>query len=585
MASQEVSINRVEFEMGSLRASVEGQAQFSRRLDDASSSSSSSGCSSAAGKMSQSPGRAILIGMAFLIGLIADCEAVRAQGQHVPRTSQSRERTREMIDDYSNSLGAESDFDRPRQPSDRFPAGGKQPDVNAIRPLIRAFVESTSQLTYALNDQMSQLPGLKRVYTDALRLSGAAAKINKRAEEYGVDGAMLDDLEQLDADWRELAYRMENIRGLSSDAKDLIVSINEADQRMRQVIGIQPQFDRRQLGLKASSLVAALENLQEDIASELGNSRDSQFYRRSISRVRQVVLNLLTILRDDRTEAGVIVSEYRQFETLWTPLLAKLRSEDDRYIERGLRRVAASAGEIHQRLLLPQKMDPTQFVYLAKSLKRDIDDFFERTPLILVMQLPNAKQALPVADQFYAVCARFVEVANRSQDQAEIVDSFRKLEQAARAFNDVYADIDSDRAVAVLNRVGQTVNSLRSSLQIQHDDFDSRSAADLAASIQNFTEQIEVMTKRWLESDRQPFTSDCLQDAADLSDRAARLHDDIIAGKSPSELKSEMTELYEIWRRVYGYLVKCQTEERPFLGRLSASLTPAVVDLKALIGQ
>ena len=522
---------------------------------------------------------------AFIGAVGAADSEVLSQGTTASPVSHSRERTREFIDDYTNSLGSGSDFDLPRQPNRRLPDDAGAFDVKTLRPLIRAFSDSMTQLTYALNDQMSQVSGLRQIYTEALRLSGTAVSVNKHAEKHGADRTLQDQLQQLDADWRELAYRMENLRGLSGDAQNLVKDINDADQRIRKLIGIQPQLDRRQLYLKAAGLAADLDNLQEDIASELGNGQDAQIYRRSVGRIRQTVLNLVSVIRDDQSDASIIVDEYKQFETLWSPLVAKLRVEDDRYIERGLRRVSASASEMHQLLLLPRQMDPSQFVYLATALKKDIDEFFERTPLILVMHLPKSKLALAAGDQFYAVCAQFVDVVNRGRDQAEILDSFRKIEQAERAFIDIYRDVDSDRAIAVLNRISRTVSTLRSSLHIQRDDFDSRTAEDLAASIQNFTEQLEANTKRWLEEDRQSFAPNCLQEAADLTDRAAQLHDDIVSGKPQTELKAEMTELYETWRRVYVYLVKCQTEDRPTLGRLSSSLTPAMVELRTMILQ
>jgi hypothetical protein len=515
---------------------------------------------------------------------LADTLCFAQQNQPL-RTGHSRERTRELIDGYSNSVGSDGDFERPRQPENRLPAGAGSFDLKELRPLVRKFSEAATQLTYSLNDQMAQLPGLRKIYSEALRLSGTAVNVNKHAEKHGADRLLQEELQQLDADWRELAYRVENVRGLSEDSRTLVADANEIDNRIRQLIGIQPQLDRLQLNLKVAGLAADLENLQEDISSELGNGQNAQAYRRSVSRVRQVVLNLMTVIRDDRSGADVIVDEYKQFETLWTPLIARLRTEDDRTIERSLRRVSASASQIHQLLLLPQKMDKTQFVFLATALKKDIDEFFERTPLILVMQLPKSKQALATADQFYSVCARFVEVVNRGPDESEILDSFRKIEQAERAFNDVYGEVDSDRAVAVLNRISQTVNSLRSSLQIQGDDFDSQTASEIAASIQNFTEQLESTTKHWLEQDRQPFVRDCLREVADLSERAAHLHDDLLDGRSQTELKTEMTDLYETWRRVYGYLINCNTQDRPTLGRLSSSLTPAMVELRTMILQ
>ena len=436
-----------------------------------------------------------------------------------------------------------------------------------------------------MNEQISEVPGLRQSYTEALRLSGTAVSVNKYSEKYGVDQTNLEQLKQLDADWRELAYRLESLRGVTSETLDLVKSVKDADHRIRQLIGIQPQLDRRQLYLKAASLAGDLQNLQEDIAAELGNGQDAQVYRRLVSRLRQVVLNLIAIIRDERSDASVIVEEYKQFESIWSPLVVKLRGEDDRNIERGIRRVSASVNEIHQLLLLPQKMDQSQFAYLATALKKDIDEFLERTPLILVMTLPKSKQALSTADQFYAACAQFTEVVKRGQDQAEIVEAFRRIEVAERAFIDVYRDVDSDKAVAVLNRIGQTVNTLRTALHLNHDEFDSRAAHELAASIQNFTEQIEATTKHWLQTERQSFAQACLQDAADLTDRADRLHDDIVAGKPHAELKTDITELYETWRRVYDYLLKCQTEDRQVMGRISSSLTPAMVELRTMILQ
>lgn len=525
-------------------------------------------------------GSGVVLVSTMLCVCLCDTAPVQSQGFAAKRTAHSRDKTREYIDDYSNSLGPEIGFDRSSQP-----ASQGQVDVKALKPLLHSFADSTTQLTFDLNDQMAQTPGLRQIYTEGLRLSGAAVSIHKRADKFGVDGTMLDDLRQLDADWRELAYRMESARSLSDDSRSLVDDINGEVQRIRQLINMKPQFDRRQLNLKAAGLAADLENLQEDIISELGNSPDSQFYRRSINRARQVILNMVAVVRDERSDSGAIVEEYKQFETIFSPLVVKLRSEDDRYIERDLRKVAASSNDIHQLLLLPRKMDQSQFVYLAKTLKRDVDEFFERTPLILIMRLSNSKLAVPAADQLSIVCSQFVEVVSRGGDQTEIIDSFRKLEQAGSGFNDVFQEIDSDRASAVLNRINQSIASLRSSLHIHSDDFNGQGAADLAASIQNFTDQLEATANRWFGQDRQPFAADCLQEVSDLGDRVAKLHDDIVAGRPIADLRTEMADVYENWRRVYAYLGKCQTDDRAAFGRIATSLTPALVDLRTMIMQ
>lgn len=500
------------------------------------------------------------------------------------RHGHSRDQTQGYIDDYSNSL--ESEFENARRSGSRSRNELPDVDIKTLRSLIRSFSDNLAQLTYALNEQIGQVPGLRQSYNDALRLSGTSLNIYKHSDKHGMDPLLHDQLIQLDADWRELAYRLESVKGLPEESLDLVKVINDADLRMRKMIGIQPQLDRRQLYLKAAGLAADLENLQEDVASELGTSQETQVYRRSLSRLRQIVLNLITVIRDDKSDASVIVEEYKQFEALWPPLLAKLRTEEDRYIERGLRRVSAMAGEVHKLLLLPQKVDQTQCGYLAAALKRDIDEFFERTPLMLVMNLPKSKSALATAEQLYSACAQFTETLDRGgQESSQILAAFQKIETAERAFIDVYRDVDSDKALAVLNRIHRSIEALRASLHLQHDDFDSHAAGGLAASIQNFAEQIEATSKRWLQEDRQSFAEDCLQEVANMSDRAAQLHNDIDRGKPQDELKPQMAELYDTWRRVYDYIIKCQTEDRPRLGRISAGLTPALVELRTMILQ
>jgi hypothetical protein len=50
-------------------------------------------------------------------------------------------------------------------------------------------------------------------------------------------------------------------------------------------------------------------------------------------------------------------------------------------------------------------------------------------------------------------------------------------------------------------------------------------------------------------------------------------------------IRQDTEELYQNWRRVYNYLVKCQTDERPALGRFASQLTPAMVELRTLVAQ
>jgi hypothetical protein len=512
--------------------------------------------------------------------------AVPAFGQGLPahRATFTRDDARELIDDYSESLRDRNQFNNGRRPVGA-PTTGVTPEMKALRPLIRSFSESSSQLVYSMNDQISRFPGLRSLYADALTVSAEAVGLDRHAGQHGDHNLILDEFEQLDADWRELASKLQSVRGLPVETRDAIANLNSLDQQIRKALNTQPQVNRQDLALESASLAGDLQNLQEDIVAELGRSPQAQQLLIQAGKARQQILGIVSMTRDTQTDSALIVREFKNFELVWQPLAVKLQGEDNRYLERDIRRISMSASKIHQLLLLPQTIDKSNLVFQAATLKKDIDEFFSRTPLILVMHLPKATRALATADQFYGVCEHFVDQVNRGESYDELVDSFRYIEEADHSFTDVYAAINSDRAVAALQRIEQTVATIRTTLHLQREDFDRGAASELAASIANLTEQLDQATKQWLTNDRQSFATACRQETANLASQAAAIHTDLVRGVPVSQLSRQIDDTYEHWRVAYKYLVKCETDDRPALGRLSGRLTPALVQLRSMISQ
>ena len=517
-------------------------------------------------------------------GLLAAAVPSLAQGLPAHRATYTRDDARELIDDYSNSL--QDRYGRgQRKTTVANPAGGLTPEMKLVRPLIRSFSENASQLTYSMNDQIGRFPGLRSLYSDALTVSAEAVGLDRHAGQQGDHLQLLDDFEQLDADWRELAYKLQNVHGLPAETRDLIANLTSLDQQIRKALNTQPQINRQELSLEAAGVAGDLQNLLEDIGAELGRSTQAQQLMIQTGKARQQMLTIVSMCRGSQIDTSVLVREYKTFEAVWQPLALSLQSEDNRYLERDIRRISHSLGQMHQFLLLPQSVDKSQLVYLTATLKKDIDEFFARTPLILVMHLPKSSRALATADQLYGVCEHFVDQVNRGEKYEELVDSFRYIEEANRSFTDVFGAINSDRAVAALQRIDQTVETLRTVLHVQREDFDRNSASDLAAAIENLTGQLDLATKQWLATDPQSFSTACRQETATLASQAAAIHSDLVRGVPVAQLRQEIDHAYEHWRTTYKYLVKCQTDDRPILGRLSGRLTPAMVELRTMISQ
>ncbi len=502
------------------------------------------------------------------------------------RATYTREETRGLVEEYSNSLQDRNRYGNSRrQSAPSLPAGGVTSEMKAVRPLVHSFSDVASQLTYSMNDQIARIPALRSLYSDALTVSAEAVALDRHAVQYGDHNQLLDDFEQLDVDWRELAYKLQNVRGLTAETRDTIANLNSINQQIRKALNTQAQINRPEVSLEAAGLAGDLQNLMEDINAELGRTQLAQQLLMQTSRARQQVLAVVSMCRDSQIDPALLVREYKQFEATWQPVAVKLQAEDNRYLERDLRKISLSVGKIHQLLLLPQTVDKSQLVYLAATLKKDIDEFFTRTPLLLVMHLTKSGKALGTADQFYGVCEHFVDQVNRGEDFDEIVDSFRYIEEAERSFTDVFGTINSDKAVAVLQRISQSVDAIRTSLHLQREDFDRNAAGDLAASIAHLTEQLEQATRQWLTDDPQSFGPACRQEMATLATQSAAIQNDLLRGVPVAQLRREIDDTYEHWRVAYKYLVKCQTEDRPILGRLSGRLTPALVELRTMISQ
>ena len=173
-------------------------------------------------------GRLSVPAMALFFALIFSSHATRsmlfAQNGQPSRGGSASDRTRGFIDDYSNSFDSEfgSEFNSARESANGQVENQPDVDINVLRPLIRTFSDGMTQLTYALSEQVNAVPGLRQSYSQALRLSGIALGLHKYADKHALDRPLQDQLRQLDADWRELAYRLENLRGVPEESLDLI---------------------------------------------------------------------------------------------------------------------------------------------------------------------------------------------------------------------------------------------------------------------------------------------------------------------------------------------------------------------------
>ncbi|MCA9073166.1 MAG: hypothetical protein KDA84_29790, partial [Planctomycetaceae bacterium] len=414
---------------------------------------------------------------------------------------QRRDQDRDRLNDpLRNNLGSPSLS--PNSPS-VSPSRLTSPtrEMLEARRVLADVTRDADSLAVLLNEDMRRVPGVRPYLDDVLRLRARVAILAERSRRFNDHRDIHPDLQELDRDWRLLSYRLAQLRGLDTRTITQIQRLNTFAKELGRAFEIDIQLDRQELLRKTAALSADLHNLMDDIEIEVPRSQqqiDLLLRGRRIEQQARQVANTVADTGDYQTVTG----QYREFQRVWYPFATDLRPLNNRYLERGVRRVNEVDGSIHELLYLPQQMDREKLVYLSGVLQRDVDDFFVRAPLKLMINLPNSDRVLSTADEFYGVCENFTDVVKRGENTQQIIDAYHYIEDSWRSFSGVFRELKSQAAQQVLAEIGNNIVALGHALQVTgggHDGgYDRHNALEIAASLDNAARHLENDIGRWL---------------------------------------------------------------------------------------
>ncbi len=491
---------------------------------------------------------------------------------------------RELIDDLLRKL-QETESQRIDQPlpssfdTRSLPANIDQADIRRAIQTLEDFASEASRLTDDLYNARQRIPGVQTYFNDVLKIRARSSALLDKARRSQDTRVIATEFQLLDQDWRILATRLTQIPGLSQSIIARVERLNAYDREIGKALSIRPQLNRTELIRQTAALASDLNNLLEDISIEIRQPDTRSDLLRSGRRAEQQARRVSTLVAD-YVDYDFVVDEYRQFQRLWDPLETQLRSVDNRFLERGARRVGETDHAIHELLWLPQTVDRRQLLYLTEVLRRNIDEFFSRTPLRLLISLPESTEVLTTADEFYGMCQNFEDAVTRNED--DLVYTYRFIDEGWHRFHDVFRPLRSQAALQVLAEIERSVMALQSELRIR-EGFDQGHALELAASLENLTDHLYADTQRWL-SRRNPSYRDAIQrQVGDFANASRQLHTNLVRGTDVQRLRTASSALYTQWGSVQRSIDRCDTEEKYHLRSLSSQITPTLVELQTLM--
>ncbi len=511
--------------------------------------------------------------------------------------SRSNTDRRELVDDLLKSL-IESELDRREIRDDRTFTRDNDPSrrisptprvVNSptqqmlqARRLLQDVSAEADRLTARLNADVRRVPEIRPYMTDMLKQRARVAVLAQRAQQVNDHEEIRPDLQNLDRDWRVLAYRLQRIRGIDPQILASIDRINSYAKTVASAYEMQPQIKYQELLQQTSALAMVLNNLMDDIEIEVRDPEQRTQLLLTGRRIEQQSRQVVDMVAN-REQYDRVVSQYKSFQNMWYPYATRLRPIENRYLERGVRRIQEVDNTIHELLWLPQEMDRQQLLHLTNVLKKDVDNFFLRAPLKLLIELPDSELVISTANEFYGVCDNFVDLVNHGESEAGVQDAYQYISEAWEHFNLVFGRLSSPAAHQVLNDIERSILALREALQIR-EGFNNRDAVELAASLENLAFQLDRNMQSWLNARREVFRAEALRESSDFVANCHKLHAALATQAPQTQVRQNVTQLYESWRRLYDYASRCTTAERHDLRNVSAQITPVLVELQTLVG-
>lgn len=456
--------------------------------------------------------------------------------------------------------------------------------LDTVRRIIDRFAQEADALQLALNQNGEYIRGVRGVLPDAIQFSANAQVLRDRCLREGRLASMCGDYEAFDRDWQAISYRLHQIPEMSRTAELKRVDVmDDLDRQLGGILKIKPQFDQHDLLRHLSALTDQLQRLSEDINVEFVEPDQRRVLcgaaRRAESEAQMVCDTI-----DAGNDPAAVIGEFKEYQALWYPLARQLRQVDvNRALERTVMRINRSNREINQLLRTPQQADTSNLSYIVEGLKHDIDEYFTRAPLKLVMELPESRSALATAGAFYGTCEQFLQdAAVENVSQGDLADSFHNVVEAWKAFEYTFRPMNSEPARRVLNRVEEGINAVADALQISDQQFDRRKISESTYSLLAAADNINRDTQIWIDRD-QNAPEAAAEETTKFLAHCQRFSDAVNGNTTVDQLRQGIVDLYEHYKRVYQYISQCQGRERPNLGENANRAKNALVDLRTML--
>lgn len=454
--------------------------------------------------------------------------------------------------------------------------------MQQLRPITASLSQESATLVALVQTDARRNLAARSHLPDAIRLQATASALNQRVNSQYNHILVTDDFRNFNNDWSTLSHHLGECSGLGSQSQACLKRIAALDAQYCSILGIQEQFNSRELVRAAYTLTNYNRDLIDDIKDMYRPGNKHRQLLRDMGRYSQKA-EYFANLASQGTTYQTVVSAFQDSFASWTQMEPRLAEYSTHSLVRTMRRIQDSNREIHGLLRLEMGLDRNLVLQLVHTIDHEVTEVFRAITLEELMSLPDGQSVPVAADAVYGTIQNLDDLVHRDQSPQEIGEAWVYADEAWKEFRYYLTNVRNPKAAAGLRSIGDSMKSLKQTLGVTVA-YDKDVLVKSASSLEFLTSQLLRAVQKW---HRRPGNHDRSLPPR-IQQMEASLHhieQSLISGQPVGSHRGECNQAISLWQQIRPELQKCDTQERPELDHIAGRITAEGIKLHTMLAE
>lgn len=306
---------------------------------------------------------------------------------------------------------------------------GASIEVRRYRAKLGQISQQSQALTLTMQKSAVRVRGIQPLMNDALTIKTRARLMYEKSTQVNDISLLREEYCELDCEWRELAFQLQQLRGLDATTLAHTRQLTAYSDDMCDLLELEPQFDREAVFRLAVETCAHLESLVEDIEFELYDVPGSPMLVRECRGLTEQSRRVGSLV--NRATYDELITKYSTFVSDWRTFAAKLYPHHNVQCDRSIRRIHSCNQQVFEQLWTPLAIDRQYLRYVSHAMADEVNRLFENMTVKTLVQMPGAKQQsiLQTARALYGHCEHYCECVDGDRPMNELLTDYIAIDR------------------------------------------------------------------------------------------------------------------------------------------------------------